>query len=150
MQNDLAIHLQSGSKKQIRFRHGSTNSTRPKEHSKYKMIDTSFLNEIISIDPQKKIAIVESNVPMDQLLAATLQYNLMPQVVVEFPGITVGGAVQGAALESSSFRYGQFDDGCLAYEVITADGVRRIKNSPDPLSFDFTPYHKDPSMIHFG
>ena len=35
-------------------------------------------------------------------------------------------------------------------QVITAAGVRLIKASPDPLSFDLSPFHKDPSMIHFG
>ena len=35
-------------------------------------------------------------------------------------------------------------------EVITQDGLRRLKASPDPFSFDFNPYRKDPSMMHFG
>jgi FAD/FMN-containing dehydrogenase len=41
---------------------------------------------------------------MDKLVKATLKYGLVPPVVTEFPGITVGGAIQGAAAETSSFR----------------------------------------------
>ena len=35
-------------------------------------------------------------------------------------------------------------------EVIIPDGLRCIKNSSDPFSFDLEPYRKDPSSIHFG
>ena len=35
-------------------------------------------------------------------------------------------------------------------EIITEDGYRRAKNAADPLSFDFSPFRKEPSMIHFG
>ena len=35
-------------------------------------------------------------------------------------------------------------------EVITADGLRRVKTTADPLSFDFQPYRKTVSEIHFG
>ena len=125
LQQQLIAHRQSGSEKQIRFRHGGTNATRPKQQSKYKMIDTSDLDQVLRIDAENKIAVAEANVPMDQLVTETLKHNLIPQVVVEFPGITVGGAIQGAALESSSFRFGQFDDTCLQYEVITPDGEIR-------------------------
>ena len=125
LQQQLIEHRQSGSEKQIRFRHGGTNATRPKQQSKYTMIDTSDLNQVLRIDTENQIAVAEANVPMDQLVKETLKYNLIPQVVVEFPGITVGGAVQGAALESTSFRFGQFDETCVHYEVITPDGEIR-------------------------
>ncbi|MEO1229950.1 MAG: FAD-binding oxidoreductase [Myxococcota bacterium] len=123
--------------RQVRFQHGSTNATRPKETADYELIDTSCLNEVLSVDAERRVAIAEANVPMDVLLRETLKYNLVPKVVPEFPGITVGGAVQGAALESSSFRYGQFDATCLEYGVITADGrvLRCSKDENEDLYF---------------
>ena len=46
---------------------------------------------------------------MDALVAATLPHALLPLVVMEFPGITVGGGFSGTSGESSSFRHGPFD-----------------------------------------
>jgi FAD/FMN-containing dehydrogenase len=41
---------------------------------------------------------------------------------MELPGITVGGGIQGGAGESSSFKYGCFNEICNWYEMILADG----------------------------
>lgn len=116
-------------KKTIRFTHGSTNSTRVQDKSASHIIDISNLDEIISIDKKNKTAVVEPNVPMDKLVDYCLQFGLLPKVVMEFPGITCGGAVNGAALEASSFKYGQFNDICKEYEVILGNGEIHTVNS---------------------
>jgi Delta24-sterol reductase len=54
---------------------------------------------------------------MEQLARATLRTGQLPHVVPEFRGITVGGAISGAAIESSSHRFGLFHDNCTSYEV---------------------------------
>ncbi len=59
---------------------------------------------------------------MEQLCDTTLQAGFLPAVVPEFRTITVGGAIQGAALESSSFHHGQFNDTCASYEVVLGNG----------------------------
>ena len=104
----------------FRIYHGSTNSTRPASSKSKNIVDTSGLNKVLSIDNMK--AIVQVNVPMDILLEETLKRNLVPLVVTEFPGITVGGAFSGTAGESSSFKHGFFDQSVSAAEVIQADG----------------------------
>ncbi len=109
-------------KKKVKIYHGSTNSTRAFEYEKGKYVDVSALNKIISINLQENYISVEPNVPMDILIEFTLQHNLIPPVVMEFPGITVGGAIQGGAGESSSFKYGLFHDCCLEYEMILGNG----------------------------
>jgi len=106
-----------------RIYHGSTNSTRAQEFRREAMIDASGLDRVLRVDRDRRVAVAEPNVPMDALLEATLPLGLMPPVVPEFPGITVGGAVQGGAGESSSFREGLFHDTCLAYEVVLGDGT---------------------------
>lgn len=73
----------------FRLYHGSTNSTQSRKVDPSRMVDTSKLNHVISIDGERKTCLVEPNVPMDQLADATLPYGLVPQVVMEFPGITV-------------------------------------------------------------
>src|SRR6266571_292982 len=96
----LKNYAESGDKRKIRFSHGSTNSTRVQDKSENYIIDIASLNEILAIDPEQKIAIVEPNVPMDTLVAVCLQFGLIPKVVMEFPGITCGGGINGAALEA--------------------------------------------------
>lgn len=107
-------------KEPYRIFHGSTNSTRPKQSQNF--VDISALSNVIKIDPTTKTAIVEPNVPMDKLVEATLKYGLIPPVVMEFPGITVGGGYAGSAGESSSFKYGYFDQTVNSVEMILANG----------------------------
>jgi len=123
------------SKLGFRVYHGSTNSTRHAHFDQDAIVDVSALNNIISIDQQKQIAIVEPNVPMDALVRETMKVGLLPPVVMEFPGITVGGGFVGTAGESSSFKYGFFDRTVLSAEVVLANGqmVRASETSNQEL-----------------
>ncbi len=107
----------------FRVFHGSTNSTRILSFKHSEMVDVSNLDNVLAIRPDSMTADVEPNVPMDKLVFATLQYGLVPAVVMEFPGITVGGGIQGGAGESSSFKYGCFNQICNSYEMVLADGT---------------------------
>lgn len=86
------------------------------------MIDTSLLNNVLKIDTTSMTALVEPNVPMDSLVQATLPHGLVPPVIMEFPGITVGGGFAGTAGESSSFKYGFFDRTVNWIEIVLANG----------------------------
>lgn len=110
-------------KKPFRIYHGSTNSTRPSERRQDNTIDTSQLTKILNVDKDRKIALCEPNVPMDRLVQETLKCNLVPLVVMEFPGITVGGGFSGTSGESSSFRYGAFDSIINSIEIVLANGT---------------------------
>lgn len=106
-----------------RINHGSTNSTRPRPSpSTTATIDISSLTSVLSVDPVRRVALVEPNVAMDALVEATLAHNLIPPVVMEFPGITAGGGFAGTAGESSSFRKGFFEDTVAEVEMVLADG----------------------------
>jgi FAD/FMN-containing dehydrogenase len=61
------------------------------------MVDTSAMTHVLKVDTKRKVALVEPNVPMDRLVEETLKYGLIPPVVMEFPGITVGGGFAGTA-----------------------------------------------------
>jgi delta24-sterol reductase len=121
-------------KKSFRVFHGSTNSTRVLSFKKDEMIDVSSMNGVLSIDTRNHTAIVEPNVPMDVLAKATLAHGLLPPIVMEFPGITVGGAIQGNGGESSSFKWGAFNQAFNWFEVITPDGT--IRNVSDQQETD--------------
>lgn len=120
--------------KPFRIYHGSTTSTRRSQLRRDEMIDTTLLNRVLHIDTEKQIAVVEPNVPMDQLVAVTTRHGLIPPVVMEFPGITVGGGFAGTAGESSSFKHGLFEHTIQSIEVVLANGdvVRAsTTNHPD-------------------
>lgn len=113
----------------FRIFHGSTNSTRILSFKKKQMLDVSHLNEVLSVNKDGMTAIVEPNVPMDKLVKATLSYGLLPPVITEFPGITVGGGIQGGAGESSSFKWGFFSQTVNWVEYVLGDGTV-VKASP--------------------
>lgn len=106
----------------VRIYHGSTNSTRPFGSGPKHYVDTSQLGQVLEINTAEQYAVVEPNVPLDRLVDATMAHGLVPPMVAEFPGITVGGAIQGGSGESSSFRWGGFHDTCLEYEIVLGNG----------------------------
>lgn len=85
-------------------------------------VDIRDLNEILHIDPKKRICIAESGVTFIDLVTATMKYGLVPIIVPEFKTITIGGGVAGGSIESMSYKFGGFHDTCLEYEIITAKG----------------------------
>ena len=96
-------------KEAFRISHGSTNSTRSVRLRQGNVVDISGLSHVLNVDTQARTALVEPNVPMDRLVQTTLKYGLVPPVVMEFPGITVGGGYAGTSGESSSFKHGFFN-----------------------------------------
>ena len=109
-------------KESFRIYHGSTNSTRSSLFRRDKTIDTSGLCHVLNVDTERRTALVEPNVPMDRLVATTMKYGLVPPVVMEFPGITVGGGYAGTSGESSSFKHGFFDRTINYVNIILANG----------------------------
>lgn len=114
----------------FRIFHGSTNSTRILSFKRDATVDISHFNHIISIDTKKHTAIIEPNVPMDTLTKAVLKHHLIPPVVMEFPGITVGGGIQGGAGESSSYKWGCFNQTFNWYEIVLPNG-NIVRASPE-------------------
>jgi delta24-sterol reductase len=109
-------------KEKFRIFHGSTNSTRPGAGQHGKVVDTSKLSNVLMIDAARRTALVEPNVPMDRLVEETLKHGLVPPVVMEYPGITVGGGYAGTCGESSSFKHGFFDSTINYIEMVLANG----------------------------
>ncbi|EFW98569.1 FAD-binding domain containing protein [Grosmannia clavigera kw1407] len=121
----------------FRIFHGSTNSTRPGAGARgggRGVVDISALSHVLAVDTAARTALVEPNVPMDRLVAATLARGLVPPVVMEFPGITAGGGYAGTAGESSSFRHGFFDQTVRRVEMVLGSGdvVEATPDLADP------------------
>ena len=103
-------------------------------------IDIKELREIIDIDTAERTCTAEPGVSFAELLGATLAVGLIPTVVPELEGITIGGAIAGCSVESMSYRYGGFHDSCLEYEIIKSDGEVLVC-SPEDNAFYFEMIH---------
>lgn len=106
----------------VKIFHGSSNSTRVPNYSGRHVVDTSALNHVIEVNVAGQYVLVEPSVQMDELVDATLASGLVPPVVMEFPGISVGGGIQGGAAESSSFKHGLFHETAIEYEMVLGNG----------------------------
>lgn len=84
-------------------------------------LDIRNLTQILQINPTS--VRVQARCKFGDLVAETLRHNLIPAVVPEFKSITVGGAVVGAALESTSFRFAQVSDNVLSATVLLGNST---------------------------
>jgi delta24-sterol reductase len=121
----------------FRINHGSTNSTRRRDPAT-PQLHIAHLNHILDIDVATETALVEPNVSLDSLVRKTLAKGLMPPVVMEFPGITVGGGFSGASGESTDWREGLFDCTVKEVEMILGNGevLRAEKDGQNADLFD--------------
>lgn len=110
--------------------HGSSHSVRPEEYETDEKIHVERLNHFIDIDEEEQTVLMEPDISMRELVDETLKHDLIPHIVPEFPTITVGGAIQGGAGESSCFKYGLFGDHCTKFEIVTGEG-EKIEATPD-------------------
>ncbi|MGB3302346.1 MAG: FAD-binding oxidoreductase [Gordonia sp. (in: high G+C Gram-positive bacteria)] len=103
-------------------------------------LDVSDLNGVISVDPVKQTAQVAGMCTYEDLVARTLLYGLVPLVVPQLKTITLGGAVTGLGIESSSFRSGLPHESVLEMEILTGAGevvIARPDNEYRDLFFGF-------------
>jgi delta24-sterol reductase len=106
----------------IKVNHGASNSTRVPNFTDHYVLEMRNFSHIVEINEKELYVLVEPSVQLDELVRATLRHNLVPPVIMEFPGISIGGGIQGGSAESSSFKYGGFHETALAYEMILGDG----------------------------
>ena len=85
--------------------------------------DLSALREVLFCSVEEATITVEPGVTMEELVAAALPRGLLPKVVPEFCRITVGGAIMGGAMESSSFAHGLFHETVSSCELRLPNGT---------------------------
>lgn len=83
----------------------------------------SGLTGVIAIDPVAKTADVAGMCTYEDLVAATLPHGLAPLVVPQLKTITLGGAVTGLGIESTSFRNGLPHESVLEIDILTGAGT---------------------------
>jgi FAD/FMN-containing dehydrogenase len=93
-------------------------------------LDASGLSGVIAVDPVARTADVAGMTTYEDLVDATLAHGLMPLVVPQLKTITLGGAVAGLGIESTSFRHGLPHESVREMEVLTGSG-EVVTASPD-------------------
>jgi FAD/FMN-containing dehydrogenase len=107
----------------VRLAKRTSNLFRPRAQTTVAGLDVSGLDGVISIDASARTADVQGMCTYENLVAATLPLGLMPFVVPQLKTITLGGAVTGLGIESTSFRNGLPHESVLEMDILTGDGV---------------------------
>ena len=85
-------------------------------------LDVSGLDGVIAVDAAGATADVQGMCTYEHLVEATLPHGLIPMVVPQLRTITLGGAVTGLGIESTSFRNGLPHESVTEMDVFTGTG----------------------------
>jgi FAD/FMN-containing dehydrogenase len=131
----------------IRLAKPTSNLFRFREPPKGEALDVSAFGDVLYVDPLTRTADVGGMTTYERLVDVTLPYGLMPLVVPQLKTITLGGAVAGLGIESSSFRSGMPHESVLEMEILTGAGDVVLAR-PDRAS----PAHQPPehSDLFYG
>lgn len=95
-------------------------------------VNVADLSSILELDKGNHTVKVQAGVSYEKLCHETLKHGLLPLVVPEFKSITVGGAIQGIGIESSSWANGAVDESVIEATLVLGDGtIVSSKSVPD-------------------
>jgi FAD/FMN-containing dehydrogenase len=106
----------------VRLAKPTSNLFRFREPTGAPGLDVSAFGSVLSVDPDTATAEVGGMTTYEDLVHATLPHGLMPLVVPQLKTITLGGAVSGLGIESTSLRHGLPHESVRAMEILTGDG----------------------------
>jgi FAD/FMN-containing dehydrogenase len=122
----------------VRLGKDTSNLFRDRRASAGPRLDVRGFNQVLAVEPGAGFVEAEGMTTYADLTAACLARGVMPAVVPQLRSITIGGAVSGVGIESSSFKYGLVHETALEMEVLLADGstvVARPDNEHRDLYF---------------
>jgi FAD/FMN-containing dehydrogenase len=118
----LVDSLRGGATQGVRLAKNTSNLFRDRKAAEGRRLDVRGFNQVLRVDPQAGYVEVEGMTPYVDLTRECLQHGVMPPVVPQLKSITIGGAVSGIGIESSSFRYGLVHETVEEMEVLLGDG----------------------------
>lgn len=114
----------------IRLAKKTSNLFRPRSADDTPGLDVSGLDGVIEIDTVAMTADVQGICTYEQLVDEVLPHGFIPYVVPQLRTITLGGAVTGLGIESTSFRNGLPHESVLEMDILTGGG-EIITATPD-------------------
>ena len=103
----------------VRLGKKTSNLFRPRTGAAHRL-DVSAFSGVLAVEDG--YAEVLGMTTYEDLVDATLPTGQMPLVVPQLKTITLGGAVTGVGIESSSFRNGLPHESVVEMDVLTGDG----------------------------
>jgi cytokinin dehydrogenase len=94
------------------------------------LLDMRSLDRILSVDPKAKLAVCQAGVVWRDLVEHLKPHRLIPPVLTNNLGVTIGGTHSVAGLGIASFRFGAQVDNTVEMEVVTGAG-EIVVCSPD-------------------
>jgi FAD/FMN-containing dehydrogenase len=125
----LAARLREGSGP-VGLDKDTSNLFRDRAGAARRRLDVRAFRDVLKIDAAAGFVEAEGMVTYEALVEECLAHGVMPAVVPQLKTITLGGAVAGVGIESSSHRYGLVHDTVLELEVLLGDG-RIVTATPD-------------------
>jgi FAD/FMN-containing dehydrogenase len=122
----------------VRLAKQTSNLFRPRSAASAPGLDVSGLTGVIEVDARARTAEVQGMCTYEDLVDATLPHGLMPYVVPQLRTITLGGAVSGLGIESTSFRSGLPHESVLEMDIFTGAG-EVVTTRPGEDLFDTFP-----------
>ncbi len=122
----------------VRLAKRTSNLFRPRSAAAGPGLDVGGLDGVVEVDPVARTAEVQGMCTYERLVDATLAHGLVPLVVPQLRTITLGGAVTGLGIESTSFRHGLPHESVLEMDVLTGAG-EVVTTRPGDELFDAFP-----------
>jgi FAD/FMN-containing dehydrogenase len=110
----------------LRLGKDTSNLFRDRRRAEDAVVNVRDFNRVLKVDRERRCIEVEGMTPYEELVDACLDHGVMPAVVPQLKSITVGGAVAGIGIESSSFRYGLVHETVREMEVLFGDAATVI------------------------
>ena len=98
----------------------TSNLFRDRAEGARRRLDVRGFNQVLSVGDGAVEA--EGMTPYEDVVRACLPQGVMPAVVPQLKTITLGGALAGVGIESSSHRHGLVHDSMLELDVLLGDG----------------------------
>lgn len=106
----------------VRLVKSTSNLFRTRDEADNNRLDVRQMNQVLSVDPERRLVEVEGMTTYEALADACLEKACMPMVVPQLKSITIGGAVSGIGIESTSFRHGLPHESVDSMDILLASG----------------------------
>jgi len=124
----------------LRLDKDTSNLFRDRAAAPRRRLDVREFRHVLSVSAAEQWVDVEGMTSYEELVDATLPHGVMPCVVPQLKSITIGGAIAGVGIESSSFRHGLVHESVEELEVLLGDGsvvIARPDNAHSDLFHGF-------------
>ena len=106
----------------VRLAKRTSNLFRQRSETTTPGLDVADFDGVLYVDPAARTAEVQGMTTYEHLVDATLAHGLMPLCVPQLKTITLGGAVTGLGIESTSFTWGLPHESVIEMDILTGDG----------------------------